>query len=417
VAAAVANAHRYEWAFVLAATVRITRDFDVAEECVQDAFARALATWSDQGIPTNPGAWLTTVARRRAIDVGRRRDVAVRSQRFLVTDDVTDQYDEHNDDFSDDRLRLIFTCCHPSLSSDTQVALALRMLCGLSTTEVAKAFLVKESAMAARLTRAKKKIAIARIPYRVPERSELRPRTDAVLLVVHLLFTTGHTAPVGNELSQIDLVERALDLARMLHALLPDDAEVTGLLALILLTDSRRGARTDLEGAFLALADQDRTKWHRDSIDEGLALIGDAIRRGRPGRFTLMAAIAAVHSSASRWDETDWAEIVGLYDLLLAAWPSPVVALNRAVAISFALGPAQGLVELDALATEPQLSAYPYMAAARGDCLVRLERTDEARQAFDEAAMLTENEVERDFLLSRIAALGVTETRSQQPRL
>jgi RNA polymerase sigma factor (sigma-70 family) len=391
---------------VLAATIRITRDFDVAEECVQDAFARALATWAQQGIPKNPGAWLTTVARRRAIDVGRRRDVATRSQRFLVTDETDAGREVTDGDFEDDRLRLIFTCCHPSLATDTQVALALRMLCGLSTTEVAKAFLVKESAMAARLTRAKKKIALARIPYRVPERSELRGRIDAVLLVVHLLFTTGHTSPVGEKLSQIDLVERSLDLALMLRDLLPDDAEVASLLALILLTDSRRGARIGSDGEFLALADQDRSKWHRDSIDEGLALVGASIRRGRPGRFTLMAAIAAVHSSAAHWDETDWSEIVGLYDLLLEAWPSPVVALNRAVAVSFAEGPLAGLMAIDELSTEPQLSTYPYLAAARGDCLERLERFPEAREAFEEAALLTENHVERDFLRLRIAQLS-----------
>ena len=390
---------------MMAATVRITRDFDVAEECVQDAFARALATWSQQGIPKNPGAWLTTVARRRAIDVGRRRDVAIRSQRFLVTDDSIEGNEITDGAFEDDRLRLIFTCCHPSLAIDTQVALALRMLCGLRTAEVAKAFLVKESAMAARLTRAKKKIALARIPYRVPERAELRGRIDAVLLVIHLLFTTGHTSPVGEDLSQVDLVERALDLARMVRGLLPNDAEVASLLALILLTDSRRGARVGSEGEFLALADQDRSKWHRDSIDEGLTLVGESIRRGRPGRFTLMAAIAAVHSSASHWDETDWTEIVGLYDLLLDAWRSPVVALNRAVAVSFSRGPLAGLAAIDALSADPQLSAYPYLAAARGDCLERLERFSEARESFEEAAMLTENQVERDFLRSRIAQL------------
>ncbi len=389
----------------MAATIRITRDFDVAEECVQEAFAQALTTWGQQGIPTNPGAWLTTVARRRAIDVGRRRDVAVRSQRFLVIDAGDDAPSVADGEFEDDRLRLIFTCCHPSLALDTQVALALRMLCGLSTTEVAKAFLVKESAMAARLTRAKKKIALARIPYRVPERAELRGRTDAVLLVTHLLFTTGHTSPVGDQLSKVDLVERALDLARMLRALLPDDTEVASLLALMLLTDSRRAARTSATGEFLALADQDRSLWHRDSIDAGLALVSESIRRGRPGRFTLMAAIAAVHSSAPHWNETDWTEIVGLYDLLLETWPSPVVALNRAVAISFATGPLAGLAAIDTLSTDPELSAYPYLAAARGDCLERLDRFEEARSSFEEAAMLTENQVERDFLLLRARQL------------
>jgi len=402
----VANAHRHEWAFVLAATVRITRDFDVAEECVQDAFAKALATWGEQGVPSSPGAWLTTVSRRRAIDLARRRAVAVRSERFLVTDAVADDTSSSDPFVEDDRLRLIFTCCHPSLATDAQVALALRMLCGLSTAEVAKAFLVKESTMAARMTRAKKKIAVARIPYRVPDRAELRARTDAVLIVIHLLFTTGHTSPVSEQLSQVDLVERSLDLARMLAGLLPDDPEVSGLLALILLTDSRRGTRVGARGEFLALADQDRSQWHRASIDEGLALVGQSIRRGRPGPFTLMAAIAAVHASAEHWDETDWSEIVGLYDLLLTAWPSPVVALNRAVAVSFADGPNAGLEALNELGAEPQLMAYPYMAAARGDCHFRLGQLVEARAAFEEAAMLTENAVERAYLLSRIDQLA-----------
>jgi RNA polymerase sigma-70 factor (ECF subfamily) len=390
----------------LAATVRITRDFDIAEECVQDAFAKALTAWPEQGIPASPGAWLTTVARRRALDLARRRDVAVRSEHYLVTDAVEHHESSHEPIVEDDRLRLIFTCCHPSLATDAQVALALRMLCGLSTAEVAKAFLVKEPTMAARITRAKKKIAVARIPYRVPRDGELRARTDAVLIVIHLLFTTGHTSPVGEQLSQVDLVERSLDLARMLTGLLPDDPEASGLLALILLTDSRRGARVGARGEFLALADQDRRQWHRASIDEGLALVGESIRRGRPGRFTLMAAIAAVHASAEHWDETDWAEIVGLYDLLLTAWPSPVVALNRAVAISFAEGPAAGLEALNELSAEPQLSTYPYMAAARGDCFFRLGQIAAARSAFEEAAMLTENRVERAYLESRIDELA-----------
>ncbi len=390
--------------------MRITRDFDVAEECVQDAFARALATWSQSGVPANPGGWLTTVARRRAIDLERRRDVALRSQRLLVPDEAA--FDgARESQVEDDRLRLIFTCCHPSLATETQVALALRMLCGLSTAEVARAFLVKETAMAARLTRAKKKIAVARIPYRVPERTELRARIDAVLLVIHLVFTTGHTSPVGDELSQVDLVERSLDLARMLHVLLPDDGEVTGLLALILLTDSRRGSRVGAEGEFLTLADQDRSTWHRDSIDEGLALIGGALRRGRPGPYALMAAIAAVHSSAAHWSDTDWVEIIGLYDLLIASWPSPVVALNRAVALSFAEGPDAGLRVLDELSADPQLSSYPYLAAARANCLERLERWGEARDAYAEAAMLTENSVERTHMQLRSEELEARRVR------
>jgi RNA polymerase sigma factor (sigma-70 family) len=386
---------------VLAATVRVTRDIDMAEECVQEAYSRALANWGEQGIPANTGAWLTTVARRRAIDLGRRRDVAIRSQRLLVTDEVTESSDAAGPEIEDDRLRLIFTCCHPSLATDSQVALALRLLCGLSTTEVSRAFLVKEAAMAARITRAKKKIVVARIPYRVPERTELRQRIDAVLTVIHLLYTTGHTSPVGDRLTRIDLVERSLDLARMMRELLPDDNEVASLLALILLTDSRRSARVGEEGQFITLADQDRSQWHQDSIDEGLSLVGESVRRGRAGRFTLMAAIGAVHASSTRWAETDWAEIVGLYDLLLDVWPSPVVALNRAVAVSFASGPHEGLVALDELSAQPQLSAYPYMAAARGDCLRRLGRIREARESYKMAMLLTENSVERNFLKTR----------------
>jgi RNA polymerase sigma factor (sigma-70 family) len=387
---------------VLAATVRITRDLDAAEECVQDAYSRALATWAEQGIPANTGAWLTTVARRRAIDLGRRRDVALRSQRLLVTDEIATPLRETSSGIEDDRLRLIFTCCHPSLATDTQVSLALRLLCGLSTAEVARAFLVKEAAMAARITRAKKKIMVARIPYRVPERPELRQRIDAVLTVIHLVHTTGHTSPVGDRLTRVDLVERSLDLARMLRGLIPNDNEVASLLALILLTDSRRVARVGDEGQFIALADQDRSRWHQDSIDEGLSLVSESVRSGRAGRFTLMAAIAAVHASSPRWDETDWAEIVGLYDRLMEVWPSPVVALNRAAAVSFASGPLEGLEALDELSSEPQLSAYPYLAAARGDCLRRLGRMRESREMYEEALLLTENAVERRFLQARV---------------
>jgi RNA polymerase sigma factor (sigma-70 family) len=384
--------------------LRVARDIDVAEECVQDAYTRALATWTSDGIPANPGAWLTTVARRRAIDLARRRDLGTRVQHLLVTDEASDVAPGVAD-VADDRLRLIFTCCHPSLDVEAQVALALRLLCGLSTTEVAKAFLVKETTMAARLTRAKKKIALARIPYRVPGPQEMRVRVDAVLTVVHLLFTTGHTAPVGENLTREDLIERSLDLARMLRALLPDDAEVAGLLALILLTDARRHARVGPDGAFVTLEFQDRTLWTQGSIDEGLALVGEAVRRGRPGRFTLMAALSAVHASAPHWDETDWREIVGLYDLLLASWPSPVLALNRAVAVGFAEGPQAGLAALDALDTEPQLSAYPYFAVARAECLLRLGETRRARESFDLALLLTENRVEREYLNTRIMTL------------
>ena len=411
VAAAVADAHRREWAFVLAATVRVTRDLDLAEECVQDAYTRALATWGDGGIPARPGAWLTTVARRQALDRLRRESTARRVLPLLVTDRTglghgPDGVRTSADEIGDDRLRLVFTCCHPALNTDAQVALALRLLCGLSTAEVARAFLVSEATMAARITRAKKKIAAARIPYRVPPRAELPDRVDAVLTVVHLLFSTGHTTPAGPTLARADLSDRSRDLARMLAELLPGTPEVTGLLALILLTDARRAARVDGAGRLVLLADQDRSRWDRAAIAEGLGLVRDALRQGPPGRFTLMAAIAAVHDEAAAFGDTDWPEIVGLYDLLMRSWPSPVVALNRAVAIGFAAGPAAGLAALDELADRPELAGYGYLAASRADFLRRLDRADEARLAYSEALLLTGNDVEREFLAARLDELG-----------
>ncbi len=406
VAAAVADAHRREWAHVLAAAVRVTGDLDLAEECVQDAYAQALTTWDARGVPASPGAWLTTVARRRGLDLHRRAATSRRALPLLFEDRVEPGPEEHDlPEIPDDRLRLVFTCCHPALALEAQVALTLRLLCGLTTGEVARAFLVGEATMAARITRAKKKIAAARIPYRVPPAEELTARVDAVLTVLHLLFTTGHTAPAGADLVRRDLTERALDLARMLRFLLPTDADVAGLLGLILLTDARRDTRVGEDGRLLLLAEQDRSRWDRSAIAEGVALVREAIRRRPPGRFALMAAIAAVHDEAPSWTDTDWSEVVGLYDLLVALWPSPVVALNRAVAVGLAHGPAVGLAALDALATEPQLAGYSYLAAARADFLRRLGRTADARTAYEEALLLTENSVERDFLTTRLEQL------------
>lgn len=403
VAAAVAEAHRREWAFVLAAVIRVAGDLDRAEECVQDAYARALTTWSERGVPANPGAWLTTVARHRALDLFRRDATERRALPKLVEGTVAPGPDEAEDDeIPDDRLRLVFTCAHPALALEAQVALTLRLLCGLTTAEVARAFLVSESTMAARITRAKKKITAARIPYRVPPIEELPARIEGVLAVVHLLFTTGHTAPAGVDLMRRDLVERALDLARMLRSLLPTDADVAGLLALILLTDARRATRVDEDGRLQLLAKQDRTQWDAAAITEGIALVREAFRRRPPGRYALMAAIAAVHDEAAAWAETDWAELVGLYDVLVELWPSPVVALNRAVAIGFAQGPAAGLAALDVLTGEPQLAGYGYLAAARADFLRRLGRIADARLAYEEALLLTENGVERKFLTGRL---------------
>jgi RNA polymerase sigma factor (sigma-70 family) len=410
VAAAVADAHRREWAFVLAATVRVTRDLDLAEECAQDAFAQALTSWAAGGVPARPGAWLTTVARRRALDALRHETVVRRTLSLLVADDVAPGVDElvtqRDGEIPDDRLRLVCTCCHPALSRETQVALTLRLVCGLTTAETARAFLVSEPTMAARLTRAKKKIASARIPYRVPAADELPARIDAVLEVVHLLFTTGHTAPAGDDLVRRDLVERSLDLARMLRSLLPGDADVAGLLALVLLTDARRETRVDGGGRLLLLEEQDRSRWDCDEIAQGVALVREALRRRPPGRFALQAAIAAVHAESPSWGDTDWREIVALYDVLLQTWPSPVVALNRAVAAGLADGPEAGLDALDALADEPQLAAYSYAAAARADFLRRLGRSEEARTAYAEALLLTENAAERSFLEQRLAGLS-----------
>src|SRR5687767_12319526 len=411
VAAAVADAHRREWAFVLAATVRVTRDLDVAEECAQDAFAAALTDWRTNGIPGRPGAWLTTAAKRRALNVLRHRGVEHRYLPLLVEDETVpgpgDLVDEGTPgaQIPDDRLRLIVTCCHPALDRSAQVALTLRLMCGLSTAEVARAFLVGEATMAARITRAKKKIAVARIPYRVPAAAELPGRVDAVLTVVHLLFTTGHTTPSGDDLVRRDLVERSVELARMLRALLPTDPAVAGLLALLLLTDARRETRTGTDGRLLLLEEQDRSRWDHGAIAEGVALVRAALRVRPPTRYALQAAIAAVHAESPSWDDTDWREILALYEVLTRLWPSPVVALNRAVALGFACGADAGLTALDALSAEPQLAGYGYLPAARADFLRRLGRVPEAREAYAEALLLTENTVERDFLAGRLREL------------
>jgi RNA polymerase sigma-70 factor (ECF subfamily) len=409
VAAAVADAHRRDWGFVLAATARITRDLDAAEDCVQDAYAQALTAWPASGVPANPAAWLTLVARRRAMNFIRRNDTLSRKLPLLV--DTADSAElvvaggDLGDPISDDRLRLIFICCHPALAAEARVALTLRLLCGLTTGEVANAFLVSEPTMAARITRAKKKIAAARIPYQVPPASELPDRLAAVLDVVHLVFTTGHTAPAGQSLQRRDLAERALDLARMLQQLLPDDPAVAGLLALILLTDARRHTRTATDGRLLLLAEQDRTRWDRAEINDGLTLIRAALERRPTTRYVLMAAIAAVHAAAPRWEATDWQQITDLYDDLNQIWPSPVVALNRAIAIGEARGPQAGLAALDELATEPQLTGYHYLPAARAEFLRRLRRTGEARLAYHEARLLAGNPIEQDFLTRRLSEL------------
>jgi RNA polymerase sigma-70 factor (ECF subfamily) len=403
VAAAVADAHRREWAFVLAATVRVAGSIDLAEECVQDAYGAALDAWLRDGVPRSPGAWLTTTARRRALDVLRREQTLRRKLPLLVEPDE-EQSGGEGDVIPDDRLRLVFTCCHPALAREAQVALTLRLVCGLTTAEIARAFLVTEPTMAARVTRAKKKISAARIPYRVPGAAELPERLDAVLTVVHLLFTTGHTAPLGADLVRRDLVARAIDLGRMLRLLMPDEPEARGLLALMLLTDSRRDARVGADGTLVLLEHQDRSLWERSEIEQGLSLVADLVR-GRPGRFGLQAAIAAVHAAAPTYEATDWPRLLELYDELLAAWPTPVVALNRTVPLLMVAGPAAALAEVEALEADGRLAGYRYLAATKADLLRRLSRDEEAAAAYREAIALAENATERAFLEGRLAAL------------
>jgi RNA polymerase sigma-70 factor (ECF subfamily) len=400
---AVADAHRREWAFVLAATARVAGDLDVAEECVQDAYIAALDAWTRDGIPRKPGAWLTAAAKRKAVDVLRRERVFRSKMPLLVEPDEAEMDEPEDDAVPDDRLRLIFTCCHPALAREAQVALTLRLVCGVGTGDIAGAFLVSETTMAARVTRAKKKIAEARIPYRVPGASELPDRLDAVLSVIYLLYTTGHTAPSGTDLVRADLVDRALHLARTLRTLMPDEPEVRGLLALLLFTDARRATRTDAGGRLLLLEEQDRSAWDRAAIDEGRHLVLDAFRTGRAGRYALQAAIASLHAVADSYAATDWRQVLGLYDALLRVWPSPVVALNRAVALSMVDGPAAALDEIEALEGDGRLAGYHYLPAVRADLLRRLGRPADAVVAYRAALDLVDNEAERKFLESRLA--------------
>ena len=417
VAAAVADAHRSEWAFVLAATVRVTADLGVAEECAQTAFARALTAWAVNGVPSRPGAWLTTTARNLAIDHLRRESALQRRLPLLVEpEDAPTFVWGRGHQIEDDRLRLIFTCCHPALARASQVALTLRLVCGLSTAEVARAFLVSEPTMAARITRAKKKITQARIPYRTPPVDELPQRVTAVLEVIHLVFTTGHTSPGGDVLVQVDLLDEAQTLARMLRELLPGDAGVAGLLALILLTDARRAARV-ADGELVLLEDQDRTLWDRAAIEEGGALAAEALSADPPSVYALMAAIAWEHSAAPSFETTDWPAIVAHYDALAQRWDSPVVSLNRAAAIGFAEGPQAGLDALAPLTEDPRLATYPYLAVARGEFSHRLGDDTAARARFEEALACTDNAVERSHLERRLAELDRREPTDARQRI
>lgn len=419
---ALAAAHRHEWARVLAATVRVAGDIDLAQECAQDAYVSALETWRRDGIPRNPGAWLTTTARRKALD-SHRRAAALRARIPLLIEPGGPANSRGNnnvaspspetqltemDDIPDDRLRLVFTCCHPALARKAQVALTLRLVCGLTTEQIAHAFLVSESTMAARVTRAKKKISGARIPYRVPDSHELPERLDAVLTAVHLVFTAGHTAPNGDTLVRPDLVDRAIELCTVLVDLMPDEREVRGLLALILVTDARRITRVDTAGRLVLLEDQDRSRWDHAAIERGRVMVLEALRGGRPGRFVIQAAIAALHAEAPSFAETDWGQIVDLYELLLATWPSPVVALNRVVAVGFHSGAEAGLQALEQLEAEdgPALSTYHYLPATRADFQRRLGLDQAAAASYRRALALVENDVERAFLEGRLASVS-----------
>ena len=388
----------------MAALIRTTHDWDLAEECAQDAFARALETWPRDGIPRRPGAWLTTTARNRAIDRLRRRTTeAAKLEEVGRMIQPRQPDDETEVGVEDDRLRLFFTCCHPALPLEAQVALTLRTLAGLSTAEIARAFLVPEPTMAKRLVRAKGKIRHAAIPYRVPAAHELPERTGAVLAVLYLLFSEGYAATGGDSLVRDGLTAEAIRLARTLAELMPDEPEVLGLLALMLLHNSRRLTRVNKTGDLVPLEDQDRTRWDRDAIDEGVRLLDVALARKRPGPYQLQAAIAACHASAAEAAATDWAQIAALYGVLTRMTPSPVVELNRAVAVAMADSPAAGLELVAALEASGVLAGYHLLPAVRADLLRRLGRSAEASASYRTALGLAVTAAERRFLERRLA--------------